>query len=386
MTERHRETIRIVASNLHAGGAVQVAASLLDEMALLVRDGRTGPRCVEAEVSSKVAQNLSKRTIEVIRVTVRDRRPNTARYLVRDLTGPSMDTAFVVFGPYYFPIRARRVVMGYADVTSLYPPTSTLGRWERLRLRVRTLLSLRTVARADHVIVETSALADRVRGVTAQQDISVVPNSINRAITVRPRRDGLPKRSELLLAYVTRPYPHKNLEFLPAVSLAAAKRGLKITFLVTLRADEWEMRSPEFRRSCINVGEVSVSELADFYQRADGSFFPSLLEAQSATPLEAMALGLPLFASDRDFNRAVCNESAWYFDPHDANDAVDRIVEALADPQQVKVKQELGLATIRRLPTAADRAERVMQILQATSPSGRSHDTKAGPSRGLRRR
>ena len=107
-----------------------------------------------------------------------------------------------------------------------------------------------------------------------------------------------PYAGEIRLLYTTRDYPHKNLDFLPSVRLHAESLGLDLKFVVTLTNDEWVTKSSDFHASCVNVGPVRVGEIADLHAQVFGVFFPSLLEASSATPMEAMALGSPLFASD----------------------------------------------------------------------------------------
>ena len=59
----------------------------------------------------------------------------------------------------------------------------------------------------------------------------------------------------------------------------------------------------------------------------DAIIFPSLLECFSATPLEAMAMGKPVFVSDTPFNRDVCGDYGIYFNPHDSSEAAFKIYE-----------------------------------------------------------
>jgi glycosyltransferase involved in cell wall biosynthesis len=57
----------------------------------------------------------------------------------------------------------------------------------------------------------------------------------------------------------------------------------------------------------------------------DAVIFPSMLECFSATPLEAMIMRKPLFASNMTFNHNICLDYAFYFDPHSAESAADAI-------------------------------------------------------------
>ncbi len=73
-------------------------------------------------------------------------------------------------------------------------------------------------------------------------------------------------------------------------------------------------------------------------------------------PLEAMRMGLPLFASDRDFVRSVCGDVPIYFDPEDVLAAAEVLARALRDPDGLAERARRGAVWVGQLPTAAHRA------------------------------
>ncbi|MOA18610.1 Glycosyl transferases group 1 [compost metagenome] len=97
----------------------------------------------------------------------------------------------------------------------------------------------------------------------------------------------------------------------------------------------------------------------------DAVIFPSLLECFSATPLEAMAMQKPLFASDRGFVRDVCGDFAWYFNPLSADSAADVIAEYITKHHG---KNQERLAAARRhvlnFSNARQRAENYLNIIR----------------------
>lgn len=367
----------VIASNLHVGGGVQVAASFVDEVARLAASGEypDAARSTRFEVSTEVARELRDDTTALLAIDVVDRRPSRFGNALRDRRSRH-ESVLVVFGPLYSFPRATRRVMGYADVTSIYPPPipaaeSASGRAKRA---LRSAISRFEAARADVLVVETEAMRDRLREVLGRRapEIEVVPNTINaRVLDAAPdqsltdrlaatRAEGV----DLLLAFPTRAYPHKNLELLPRVRTALAGRGVEARFVVTLRPDEWAALGDAFRAACVNLGEVSIGQVATVVCASDGVFFPSLLEAYSATPIEAMALGVPLYASDRDFVRATCGDAAIYFDPEDADAAAEAILAARAEPaDRVTARLRAGQDRVRALPTATDRARAYLALL-----------------------
>lgn len=361
----------IVASNLHSGGAVQVAASLLNELASVdehsnhpsgIREFIAGYEII-AEVSDAVESNLTEKARGSLRLTVRNRHPHTMRFIAADLRN-HFDIAFVVFGPYYFPLRADRKVMGFADVTSVYPPPVDERFTTLVRRTIRTYLSLTRARSVNALIVETDAISARLSERNVNTSTHVISNTLNQQIAATEHANRRRLRgNSITLLYVARDYPHKNLAFLPKVAETASLMNITIQFLVTLRQDEWNRQTSSFHRTCHNLGELNIDQLVDAYDRADGVFFPSLLEAQSATPIEALALGVPLFCSNLDFSWTTSGDSAWYFDPHDPADAVATICAAIASPDEVARKINSGRQVAASMPSATDRFNATIGVL-----------------------
>ena len=90
---------------------------------------------------------------------------------------------------------------------------------------------------------------------------------------------------------------------------------MDVRFLVTLTNEEWLKRDDRFHAYVDNVGSISIAQCPSFYNLLDGVIFPSLLECFSATPIEAMIMKKPVFASDRLFVKQACEDFVNYFDP-----------------------------------------------------------------------
>jgi len=63
------------------------------------------------------------------------------------------------------------------------------------------------------------------------------------------------------------------------------------------------------------LGFVSDADLKDLYASAEVFLFPSYYEGFGFPPLEAMAMGCPVVASDRASIPEVCGKAAVYIDP-----------------------------------------------------------------------
>lgn len=364
----NRPEFHIIASNLHHGGGVQVAASLLDEMAAMAREGDPRVAMTTVEASDAVMANILPSTRVALKLDTVNRRPTRFLPRLSDLMRRRSAT-LIVFGPIYSTSRTGKRIMGYADVTSVYQnPVGATGVRSRLRARFSRI----EVTRQDLVIVETGALAEQLKKVlgSSAPEVEVISNAPNSRVLEASTDEKLAsllsaarRPGEILLGYPTRPYPHKNMEYLPQVAKAAEELGLSVRFVVTLRAHEWLQMSELFRSSSVNVGEVSIDQVATLIRAVDGVFFPSLLEAFSATPVEALALGCPLLASDRAFVRAITGDSAIYFDPLNPMSGAEAVKKLAVGAEDVGVRVASGRKLVSSLPTARDRASRMLALL-----------------------
>jgi glycosyltransferase involved in cell wall biosynthesis len=135
-------------------------------------------------------------------------------------------------------------------------------------------------------------------------------------------------------------YPHKNLEVLLQVASLLKQKQLDLIIVLTLEPG-LKGKGGALLRSIprlslqdhiINIGRVPREELASMYSASDALILPTLLESYSLAYGEAMYHGLPVFTSDRPFAREVCGESAYYFDPLDAENIVETLMTYFSDP------------------------------------------------------
>jgi glycosyltransferase involved in cell wall biosynthesis len=359
--------------NLRSGGGLQVGASFLDEVARLAGTPVAAERWpwlasdTVVEASPEVMANC---TADVGRVQVRtvDGSPWSAvrRGLGR---GRPYDVTFTLFGPDYSRRRSARRIIGFADVTSAFPeetmrPGGALGA---ARAALRRLVSRKAFLAADRIVVESPHIVDELRtgwGVSAP--ISVVSNVVNAVFRDEAAQEDvtLPEIGSPALFFPTRAYPHKNLPFLGAVGRELLRsHGVRATFVLTLTDAEWEGLPADVREFSITVGPLRVGQLPALYRAVDAAIFPSLLESQSVTPLEALATGCPLAASDRPFVRSAVGEAAWYFDPHDPVSAAGAVQGLLTDSPERERRRRLGLDLMASWPTASDRAAAYLDLV-----------------------
>ncbi|OWJ84049.1 group 1 glycosyl transferase [Haematobacter missouriensis] len=370
-------TLRLLinASNLRVGGVVQVGISAIDEIS------RLGPEGMEISVLAceGVDRNLSQIGCDT---------GAFARYRVRSVPGLSpfdpvldeeiarADAVFTIFGPLYARRRPKVSVMGFAQPWIIYPKNdiyrglSPIAKAKsRLKYGVQAAILRRN---ADHTIVEAGHVKEGLvaRGLFRTGQVSVVSNCVS-DIFRQPelwRPVALPvalrERKGWRIGFLGRDYPHKNLSILPDVARVLRERhGIVVDFLVTLTEAEWQARSPEFRSAVTNVGPLDLAQCPSFYAGLDAAIFPSLLECFSVMPLEAMAMGLRVFASDRPFVRDICGPFAHYFDPHAPEAAAACIAEGLATPPSEEEREMIRAQGFAGM-SPRERAESYLEIIR----------------------
>jgi glycosyltransferase involved in cell wall biosynthesis len=130
-------------------------------------------------------------------------------------------------------------------------------------------------------------------------------------------------------------WPHKNHErLLEALALLRdTELGLVLTGQDYGRLDRLRERARDLGVDARmhHLGHVGAEALPALYRRAGLLVFPSLYEGFGAPPLEAMASGCPVAASERASIPEVCGEAALYFNPESAESIAATVRTALED-------------------------------------------------------
>lgn len=372
---KNEKKILVNASNLHQGGGVQVAVSFIDE---LTRFSNL-PAGLVVWVSDEVHENLQ---------LIHSKVGKLPEYKVNNSFGmgilisplskqiQSFDVVFTVFGPLYLLFFRGISVVGFAQPWIIYPHNQVANKYSRKR-RLFNFIKFKVQSffykKADLLLVELDHVRTGLlnRGIGNTSNIYVVRNSLSSIYSDSLAWQDLSileSSSGIKLGFVGRNYQHKNTYIFPEIiEILSRKYGLKVNIYVTFTEKEWTECDYNFRSSVINVGKLSVAQCPKFYEQMDGIIFPSLLECFSATPLEAMAMEKPLFVSDREFNRDVCQQYGYYFDPLCPSSAAEIIAKVFLDDGLDRQALSAARQHAFNFSSANERAERYMDlIMQAT--------------------
>ena len=366
------KTILINASNLHSGGGVQVAVSFLYELSLMSNIDFSYIHVVASDEVNIGLEKLNALSNSFGHYEVLNTYGVKALNSKLNKKIKHYDLVFTIFGPNYLRLKAKKELVGFAQPWILNfnnPISKNMGLFSRHKLRLKFSLQWLFFLRSDHYIVELEHVKNslhEIKGIPSH-NISVVHNTVSSLYKDENKwnRIKLMKGNEdISLGIVTRDYPHKNLNILPYVAKSLElNHNLKVQFYTTLNSDEWSTKSSFFKKHVSTIGSLRPDQCPSFYQQIDGVIFPSLLECFSATPLEAMVMEKPLFASDRVFVRDVCQDHAIYIDPLDADDIAFKIANYFQSDKIDKAKLRKAREHALNFSSAKGRAEKYLKII-----------------------
>lgn len=266
------------------------------------------------------------------------------RTLSRGLAGTPHD---LIFCQTHAPLRpGAPTVLLVADLSFVHHPEHYPSS---TRLRLRTLVAWQ--ARRAAMVVTVSEFSRQDLLDTYGLDpgrVAVVSNPIEAPRMLSPEvaaatRERLAARgvAEPYLLYLGNLHPRKNVPRLIEAHLAgrAISRAVAEHRLVIAGNRWWGGDDPQEAAAndpgigVVFLGGVDDDEREWLLQRAAGLAYPSLFEGFGLPPLEAMARGTPVLASDRTSIPEVCGDAALLIDPTSVTALRDGIVQLVEDGQ-----------------------------------------------------
>ena len=249
-----------------------------------------------------------------------------------DLTGP----ALAPHRPFVTTIHDAAVAQGF----------------EPVRMAHKRILQPWAIRQATaSVAVSAFARDEAVRVLAAEAARIHVIHSGPGLITAAAEGEATATGRGPYVLYVGNLAAHKNLPFLVR-AFARSGVGGKLV-LVGSRGERFaEIRraveaSPARTRIEI-LRDVSDSEVDRLYRGASMLALPSLYEGFGFTPLEAMARGCPVIASDIPALREIANDGAWLLPPDDEAAWGDAMRRVERHPDLRDQLRDRGALTVRR--------------------------------------
>ncbi len=251
-------------------------------------------------------------------------------------------------------------------------PKKKLVKWFQRRRLARDLKN------TDTLFVQTEVAARRIGELFAYRGKTVIlPNAVSVDVNEAPIGSQAPelikqRAAKFKLFYLTRYYPHKNLELLVDLFDAFRDRLSGVCLFLTVEATQHPLANrllADIERrglgdSIINVGPLAQAELPTYFSHVDALIMPTTLESFSGTYLEAMSFSCPILTSDLDFARSICGDAALYFNPWDVESLFQALMRLIADPSLGEELRAKGRERLQSFGTTwEENGERLLKAI-----------------------
>lgn len=161
--------------------------------------------------------------------------------------------------------------------------------------------------------------------------------------------------------YIGSMYPHKNMErLIKAFKSLKSSYGFRGKLVLIGKESYFTKRLKEFvSKNGLDLevffpssshpnGYLSDRETIAFFRNARVYVFPSLKEGFGLSPLEAMALGIPVAVSNVSCMPEISGDGAIYFNPTDIDDMARKINSLITDEDLRALQIKKGLERYRK--------------------------------------
>lgn len=212
-------------------------------------------------------------------------------------------------------------------------------------------------------------------GICPSDKIAVIPNGHEHVSRWQPEQSPASRvATSSTIAMIGSHAPHKNLGIVLNLAhrLKAAGLGVVVIGSADLRVHQATTAGKADNVTC--VGRLSDPEMAAVLKGCLCLAFPSLTEGFGLPPLEAMALGCPVVASDRASMPEVCGDAALYAPPDDLDAWFKHFVDLRQSPA---LRARLAARGLERCPQFSWRRAAESYLRAMADADGVAHDLVA---------
>ncbi len=265
------------------------------------------------------------------------------------------------YGHLIFLLPARKTVVTVHDLIPLLRWKGAIKGISPGRVPILSLIALSGLYRAKHIIADSeNTKKDLIRllGINSKK-ISVIhlgispefkPFDINAKDKVK--EFFFDNDCHTIKILITGNQFYKNQETaLRTLKYLVSNWNPNIKLVKTgIVTDEWSnlIYSYGLENHIINLGKLPRERMVDLFNAVDILFFPSLYEGFGWPPLEAMACGIPVVASNSGSLPEVIGDFAILLDPFDYKGYANAIIKLLTDNVHYQNYVEKGLLHVKK--------------------------------------
>ncbi len=224
---------------------------------------------------------------------------------------------------------------------------------ERIIQHLRSYYFKRKIKFVKVIFTQTEVIKEKLKkNHKTEAEIFIIPIASSLLRTVDANKwSKLNLINKTKLLCLSRYYEHKNLEILIDLAQIIKENNSDFIIIVTIERGQGvragkmidDITQLGLEDIIINIGEVKQENIKELYEKSDALILPTLLESYSTTYSDAMFYGKPIFTSDLDFAREACGDTAYYFNPLDANNIFSTIIRAFRNPNEMQTKILKGI-------------------------------------------
>lgn len=367
------KTFLINASNLKAGGGLQVADSICGQL------NRFSQHKFVVVLSSYL-DKTKERIIDYENVTVYNYNiPNTFRtivlgrdqYLDQLVEKHNIDAVMTVFGPSRWKPRVPHL-SGFALPQLVIPESpffKRMGVFERMKWFFWCAFRKWSFKRsADFFWTENQYISKRLAILMKTNNVFTVSNYYNQIFDDGgkwSRSSTLPIFDGITCLSVSTYTSHKNFEIIEEVVRCLRQKYPSFNIRLVLTYDDNEMNvSEDVKKNILFVGKKDISEIPFLYEHSDIMFMPTLLECFTATYPESMRMGVPIITTDMEFAKGLCGDAACYYSAVDPVAAAEAIYRVATDKEYAAQLVANGKEQLKKFDNYEQRANKLIKILE----------------------
>lgn len=242
----------------------------------------------------------------------------------------------------------------------------------KLKHGLRKYLFWKRLHFVDCLLVQTQTEVNRLESFNRPlPEIKKLAPLLPKHLTAKPDpKPFLPKQEEGVIRLLCLSYywDHKNIDILKDVLELAKQKKEKLQIVFTLNEKKVKGGKHLVRSlnsfltdgSAINVGNVKAEAITTLIDSCDGLILPSLLETYGLNSLEAWHGEKVFLVADRPYSREVCSDAAVFFDPNNAKEILNKILEVFYDRDKVDGLIAKGQKQLAKLP----KSERYISVIE----------------------
>jgi len=332
--------ILINASNLKAGGGLQVADSICRELykftehkftVVLSTFLRDTQRSIDGFPNVDTYTYDIKNSLTTI-ICGRD------RYLDNLVAEKGINAVLTIFGPSRWNPKVPHL-SGFAISQILVPESPyfrVLRKTDRIKFGIYNwFLEIAFKRSGKYFYTENPFISERLKMLFPSKTVYTVTNYYNQVFD-RPsqwREVKLPPFDGVTLLTIATPYIHKNVTIAASTARLLRKKhpDFRFRFVFSFNKEDFHADIKDIEDNFLFVGRVDISECPSLYMQCDIVFVPTLIECFTAAYPEAMRMRKPIVTTDLEFAHGLCGDAADYYSALDSQDCANAIYRVATD-------------------------------------------------------